>query len=69
MIDFEHVNVLPVSFTSFALHVSADKFVSEVAQKLDFARSPILRVLTRAAGLIMQISDKSLGDSSRAIVA
>lgn len=59
MVDFEHVGVLPSSFASYALRTADSMFLPAI--RTLWPVSPNCAKLGRAAGLILQCSDKSLG--------
>jgi hypothetical protein len=64
MVDFQHVNVLPQSFTSFYFH-TADPFAKEVAERIDLPVSSQLSLLVQAAIIVMQSGNTSLGKPRR----
>ena len=61
MVDYQHVNVLPESLVSFAMHLTTDAFVKAVAEKVDFSQSTKLELLELAAISVMQSANKTLG--------
>lgn len=61
MVDYQHVNVLPESFVSFALHVATHAFAKAVAEKVDLPQSTQLEDLELAAIIVMQSANKTLG--------
>jgi hypothetical protein len=64
VVDFENVGLLPEFFASYTVHVSSDPFVMEVAQYLDWPRSPNLDSMIRASVILRTISDPTLGTST-----
>ncbi|KIM38414.1 hypothetical protein M413DRAFT_30238 [Hebeloma cylindrosporum] len=61
LIDAEHINILPSPFASYALHAIPDSFIHVVAERINLERWPYLNVLIRAARLLQQSGNKSLG--------
>jgi hypothetical protein len=65
MVDYQHVNVLPESFVSFAMHFNPSRFGEAVAEMVDFPRSTKLEVLELAAIIVMQSGNGSFGGCQR----
>ena len=61
LIDVEHINILPSPFASYALHAISDDFINAVADRVELERWRHLDNLVRAAQLLVQSGDKSLG--------
>ncbi|KDQ05789.1 hypothetical protein BOTBODRAFT_295108 [Botryobasidium botryosum FD-172 SS1] len=59
--DLDTVTLLPESFASYTMRLETIPFAGEVAEHLDWPRSPIQYSMARTGAILNMMNDRTLG--------